>query len=70
MTVSHLHIVLIDDCKADHVSANGFSHLEAVREKSIKVLNNQEIEGMKKVCRVSISFLFICHVLLPWTWSC
>jgi methionyl aminopeptidase len=26
-----------------------------VREKSIKVLNNQEIEGMRKVCRVSTS---------------
>ncbi|BEI83882.1 hypothetical protein CcaverHIS002_0404860 [Cutaneotrichosporon cavernicola] len=32
---------------------NGFSPCEAVRERSIRVLNAQEIEGMRKVCRLS-----------------
>jgi methionyl aminopeptidase len=29
------------------------SACEAVRERGVKILNKEEIEGMRKVCRVS-----------------
>jgi len=35
---------------ADH--PQGFSQCEAVRERSVKILTKEEIEGMRKVCRV------------------
>lgn len=35
------------------IRGDGFSACEAVRERGNKVLNNQEIEGMRKVCRLS-----------------
>jgi methionyl aminopeptidase len=38
---------------ADH--PQGWSQCESVREKAVKILTKEEIEGMRKVCRVSIS---------------
>lgn len=35
---------------ADH--PQGWSQCESVREKSVKILTKEEIEGMRKVCRV------------------
>jgi methionyl aminopeptidase len=34
------------------IIAQGFSQCEAVRERSVKILTKEEIEGMRKVCRV------------------
>ena len=34
------------------VQAQGFSLIEAGREKNVKILNKEEIEAMRKVCRV------------------
>jgi methionyl aminopeptidase len=36
---------------ADH--PQGWSQCESVREKAVKILTKEEIEGMRKVCRVS-----------------
>lgn len=36
---------------------------EAVREKGIKILNKEEIEGMRVVCRVSRRDLSVSHTL-------
>lgn len=35
---------------ADH--PQGWSQCESVREKAVKILTKEEIEGMRKVCRV------------------
>lgn len=35
------------------VPAQGMSACESVRERGVKILNKEEIEGMRKVCRVS-----------------
>jgi hypothetical protein len=43
---------------SDRELAQGMSACEAVREKSVKILTKEEIEGMRVVCRVRPSILF------------
>ena len=37
------------------MAAEGVSACEMVRERNVKTLNKEEIEAMRKVCRVSLS---------------
>jgi methionyl aminopeptidase len=50
------HRMLLSHYPAD-IIAQGFSQCEAVRERSVKILTKEEIEGMRKVCRVGLSVL-------------